>query len=173
MRRPRAALAALAAAGAVAALGLLVGANPGGYVVADDLARPLPWGVAVWACVALAICLYRPRRVGEWLAVAAVAVVAAYSLYFALLVSNPPPAIAHRAVSARHELRAVTVMHGIDVSYEVRVRERRGLLSRERTVWSGGQVREVRFTGPYAAAVTDEAGRTYAVEFDPGSLEPR
>jgi hypothetical protein len=166
VRRPRATLGALAAAGAVAVLAVAVARNPGGYVVLDRLARPVPWGVAFWACVALAAWLYRPRRIVAWLGVAAVAVLAACSLFFAWLLSDPAPVIAHRAVSARYDVRAVEVRRGIDVTYEVRVRDRRGLLSRERTAWTGPPVRALRLTGQDAAEVTDEAGRTYPLRLD-------
>lgn len=172
MRRPRAAVAALAVAGLVAALGLLAGANPWGYVVLDDLARPLPWGVAVWVCVAAAVGLYRPRRAREWAGVALLTVVAAYSLYFTWLFAPGETLLARTpSPDGRYELRLVESAD-IDAEWTLRLRSRRGLLSRQRTIWTGRDSTEFAFTGAHTVeGIVDGVPRTIA--FDPDSLEPR
>lgn len=155
-------------AGAFFAAGLAYGfwyvfllADPFHLVVVqrlDPLVVPC-WALG-WACAAAALWSARPRW---WLALPAIGAglyVAAMST-FPLWLDSPSEQVARwRAPDGRHDVRLVHTWYVIDPVYEVRVREHRGLLSREYVVWAAESESPpaVRFVGPATVEVAGPDG---------------
>ena len=165
-RRPRAAGAALAAAGLVAAGCAVVVWNPFDLVALHPLARLRLWFWALaWLLLAAAVVLYRPRpRVAVAVAVAALPV--CYVTSFELLFADPPSGRVHGewAAGDGRVVRLVETSVVIDTAWEVRLRSGTGLLTREEALWFGNVDRAaptVRLVGPGSVEITDAEGRTY------------
>ncbi|HVF05207.1 MAG TPA: hypothetical protein VNA20_10225 [Frankiaceae bacterium] len=140
------------------------------------LNAPAWWALAGWALAVAAAVLFRPRR---RVAVALVVVgvpLAGFSL-FAMSLGSPPASrlLATTPGPGSYELRLVESSVFVDPWWEVRVRSRRGLLSREACVFVVTPPRRVRtfeFAGANGVAVTDSDGVRHVVRFDPESLRP-
>lgn len=181
----RAALAAFA--GGVVAFVVSYVVEDTRYVALSSLDQPVLWFTLGWLGVGAAVVLVvlpwlrRPRRTRRVVAAAFVLAttlaVAAYSLFVVWLFAGwVDGEVVERTTSAdgRYELRLVEGHEFIDPFWEVRLRERRGLLTREEVVWySSGfpGVASFRFTGPRSVEVVDTAGTVHTTTFEPGSLE--
>lgn len=167
MTRRRIALAVAATAVFAGVVGLV--ATYSGLLVLRPLDNPpLTW-VVVWALLAVALVLYRPswRRV----AIGALPVLAgAYVTGFGALMHDFGAFHDGRVVrQVRAGDRDVLLVEGsflIDPGWEVRVRTRRGPLSREWVAWwreDGPAMVDLRVVGPHEVELVDGDGARYLV----------
>lgn len=165
--RRRWAAAATAGAAALGAVALV--ATYGGFVVLSALYLPLVLACAAWFLVAVAVVLYAPaRRQVLWGAapVFALAYLTIAGAFMHTVFADEGRVV--RTVRTRaHEVRLVADTGFLDPQWQVRVRTRDGLLSRERTVRRvhGPEPVGLVVTGERSVRVTDEAGKTYDVTF--------
>ncbi len=167
MTRRRAAHAVAVTALLAGVVGLL--ATYSGLLVLRPLDEPLATWAVVWVLLAVAAVLYRPawRRV----AIAALPVLAAvYLTGFGALMHDfgafdDTRVLRHVRVGGRD----VLLVEGsvlIDPAWEVRVRTRRGPLSREWVAWwrtDGTPVVDMSVTGTHEVELVDGTGQRYLV----------
>jgi hypothetical protein len=155
-RRRRAALIALGAAAVVAGAGLLALWNPHHYVVLDRTATHVGLWALGWLLAGVAVWLYRPRW--TWVAVLALPVLGAMgvSLLGAVLESfDVEYVVLQRHVSPDAHYDALLTTGYDSGEYQVWLRSRAGLMSRDRLLWAtttgyDDSPYETRFAGPRA-----------------------
>lgn len=134
-----------------------------------DLARA--WFV-MWGLAIIGVLLWRPTRRG--VLVGAVPFVAlawftGFAAWMSLLFGPAHDLVVRRIDAGDHEVRLVHLTEGIEPIWEVRVRTREGLLSREWDVWGEvGYISEepvVTVTGPRSLDVRDTKGVVHHVTF--------
>lgn len=132
---------------------------------------PLAW-VAVWGLAILGVLLWVPSRRGLLVGgvpFLALALFTGYAAWFSALFGESDEVLVRRLGAGDYEVRLVNVARGIDRIWEIRVRTREGLLSREWDVWGDvGFLDEeplVTVTGPRSLDVRDAKGVVHHVTF--------